>query len=259
MDDARPWHEQDAFWQATLPVLFPEHRLRAAAAEVESLLGLAHAAEGAAVLDLPCGVGRHSVELARRGFRVTGVDRTRLYLDRAAREARQAEVTLELVQEDMRRFRRPLAFALIVNLFTSFGYFEDPLEDRRVLENFHASLAPGGALVMEMMGKEILARIFRERDWERVGDLLVLEERRVMRDWSWVESRWTLIRAEGAGRAQLVELDLSHRLYSAAELSALLESVGFHPVEVYGDLAGSRYDTEAKRLVMVARRRPESR
>jgi hypothetical protein len=87
-----------------------------------------------------------------------------------------------------------------------------------------------------------------------VGDLLVLEERRVTRDWSWVESRWTFVRAEGTGRAQLVEVDLSHRLYSAAELCALLESVGFGPIEVFGDLAGSPYDQEAKRLVAVARK-----
>jgi SAM-dependent methyltransferase len=247
----RAWYENDRFWQAALPILFPEERRRAAAGEVENLLRLAGISEGGAVLDLPCGVGRHSVELARRGFRVTGVDRTRLYLEKAARAAQQAGVRLQLVQEDMRRFCRRGAFALAVNLFTSFGYFEDPLDDRRVLENFRSSLQPGGALVMEMMGKEILARIFRERDWHRVGDWMVLEERRLTRSWSWIENRWTLI-AAGSG-AQRVELDLSHRLYSAAELVGLLESVGFGAVEVFGDLGGSPYDQNAGRLVAVAR------
>jgi SAM-dependent methyltransferase len=252
MSGTRPWHEDDAFWQATLPVLFPEERLQAATGEVENLLRLAGIPQGGAVLDLPCGVGRHCLELARRGFRVTGVDRTSVYLARAAEAARQAGVQLELVQEDMRRFRREGEFAMVINLFTSFGYFEDPVDDRQVLANFHASLRPGGTLVMEMMGKEILARVFRERDWQRVGDLLVLEERRVVRGWSWVESRWTLIGKDT--RAERVELDLSHRLYSAAELASLLESVGFGPVEVFGDLAGSPYDQDAKRLVAVAHR-----
>ena len=219
MREKRPWHEDDEFWQATMPVLFPEERLQAAAGEVQKVLELSGAPQGCAVLDLPCGVGRHSLELARRGFRVTGVDRTPLYLRRAAEAARERGLQLELVQEDMRGFRRPGAFGLILNLFTSFGYFEDALEDRRVAQNLYASLQPGGALVMEMMGKEVLARIFRERDWNRVGNLLVLEERRVQRDWSWVESRWTLI--DGDRR---VEVDLSHRLYSAAELEALLRS-----------------------------------
>ena len=66
-----------------------------------------------------------ALELARRGFRVTGVDRTRLYLERAARRAREEGLEVELVREDMRRFRRPEAFAAAVNLFTSFGYFDD--------------------------------------------------------------------------------------------------------------------------------------
>jgi SAM-dependent methyltransferase len=249
MRQRKPWHEDDGFWQATLPVLFPKERLQAAAGEVDKVLALSGAAAGCAVLDLPCGVGRHSLELARRGFRVTGVDRTRLYLQRAAEVARSEGLQLELVQEDMRAFHRPAAFALVLNLFTSFGYFEDPLEDRRVVENLHASLQPGGALVMDMMGKEVLARVFRERDWQRIGDLLVLEERRVQRDWSWIDSRWTLI-----GPENRVEVDLSHRLYSAAELGELLRGVGFRSVEFFGDLAGGPYDPNALRLVAVARR-----
>lgn len=257
MSGKTPWHETEAFWKATLPILFPEESLQAAVGDVESLLRVAGVPDGCAVLDLPCGVGRHSLELARRGFRVTGVDRTRLYLDRAGASARERGLELELLQADMRSFRREGAFALAINLFTSFGYFEDAADDRKVLENFRVSLRPGGRLVMEMMGKEVLARIFRERDWQRVGDWLLLEERKVLRGWSWVEARWTLIDdrpGAGCGEARApLQLDLSHRLYSAAELKALLDTAGFEAVEVYGDLAGSPYDPNAKRLVAVAR------
>jgi len=80
-----PWYEDDALWEDLLAVLFPERRVGATAGEVAGVLALAGlapspspATDRAAVLDLACGIGRRSLELARRGFRVTGVDRRRL-------------------------------------------------------------------------------------------------------------------------------------------------------------------------------------
>ncbi|MBM4049039.1 MAG: class I SAM-dependent methyltransferase, partial [Planctomycetes bacterium] len=69
----KPWHEEDAFWQTFAPTMFGEPRWAAAGGEVDSMLALAKLAPGAAVLDLACGPGRHSLELARRGFKVTAV------------------------------------------------------------------------------------------------------------------------------------------------------------------------------------------
>ena len=137
-----PWHEQDSFWKETLPVLFPESRVQEAAREVEQLLSLTGFPPGAAVLDLCCGIGRHSIQLARRGFQVTGVDRTQVYLDMAAEAARREKVHIEFVREDMRKFRTSESFNGVINLFTSFGYFEDPQDDLTVAENIYASLLP---------------------------------------------------------------------------------------------------------------------
>jgi len=249
MGGEKPWHEDDAFWLESLPILFPESRIREAYREVEQLLSLARLPAGAAVLDLCCGIGRHSLELARRGFRVTGVDRTRLYLDRAEAAADQQELSLELIQEDMRRFRREESYDCVINLFTSFGYFQDPEEDRTAAQNMYACLRPGGVLVMQLMSKEVLARIFRPRDWHEQDGILVLEERKVRQGWAWIESRWTLI-----GANQRVALDLSHRLYAGSELSVLLRGCGFSGVELYGDMEASPYDEKAERLVVVARK-----
>src|SRR3989475_11807180 len=88
---------------------------------------------GATVLDLCCGPGRHALEFARRGFQVTGVDRTARYLETARTAARGAGLTIELVQEDMRSFHRPATLALALNLFSSFGYFAAASEDLTVL------------------------------------------------------------------------------------------------------------------------------
>ena len=100
---------------------------------------------------------------------------------------------------------------------------------------------------MELSSKETLARMFRERDWRQVGDALVLEERQIKDDWSWIESRWILIRGK---RRQ--ESRVSLRLYSAVELKSLLKEVGFRKVKAYGDIAGAPYDHKANRLIVVA-------
>ena len=115
-----PWHEQDAFWLAVEPVLFLQRRWSDAPAEVEGIISLLGLQSGMRVLDLCCGVGRHALEFARRGFHVTGVDRTQAYLDKASRQAVSEGLRAEFVREDMRAFCRPQAFDAAVNLFTSF-------------------------------------------------------------------------------------------------------------------------------------------
>ncbi|MFQ5858089.1 MAG: class I SAM-dependent methyltransferase [Anaerolineae bacterium] len=185
-----------------------------------------------------------------RGFRVTGVDRTTAYLERARRQAVEEGLNAEFVHEDMRSFRRPETFDGAINLFTSFGYFQDPAEDLQVVRNLHASLKPGGRLVMELMGKEVLARIFRERDWHQDEDgTLFLEERTISSGWDWIENRWITI--DGSQRT---EFTLGHRLYSGTELAALLRQAGFTSVTLYGGLAGGPYDHTAPRLAAVAQK-----
>jgi SAM-dependent methyltransferase len=241
------WHEEDGFWEK-MP-MFGDDRWEAAPGEVESVVGLLGVETGAAILDLCCGVGRHSLELARLGYRVTGVDRTAAYLRVAQEMATAEDLDLELVEADMRDFARPAAFDGAINLFTSFGYFEDPGEDRLVVENLYRSLRPGGRLVMDMMGKEVLARIFVPRDWRELPDgKLFFQERKVARDWTWMENRWILI-----DEGQRQEYFVGHRIYDGAGLRELLLGAGFETVDLYGDLDGSPYGTEARRLVAVAK------
>jgi SAM-dependent methyltransferase len=243
------WHEQDAFWE-TMP-MFSERLWEIAPQQVDAILSLLGLEPGAAILDLPCGVGRHSLELARRGYRVTGVDRTEAYLETARQKAAAEGLDVEWIQSDMRAFVRPEAFDVVLNLFTSFGYFEDPAEDRRVAENLCRSLRPGGVMVMEMMGREVLARIFVPRDWQELPDgTLFLQERQVVRDWSWMENRWILVKPDGKRSEYMV----SHRLYDGVGLRALLLEAGFAEVELYGGIEGTPYDTEAKRLAAIARK-----
>jgi len=245
----KEWFDDDEFWQDVSPFVFSEERFAQAAADVEGVLALATPA-GKAVLDLCCGPGRCSVPLAVRGYQVTGVDRTKYFLDKAKARARSAGVALELVQADMRDFVRPDAFDLAVSLFTSFGYFGDHEEDAGVLANLYASLRPGGALLIELFGKEALAREFSPTTSTRLPNGSVLVERhRIVDDWTRVSNDWIVIRK---GRAK--NYSFAHTIYSGRELRSLVESAGFSGVRLFGSLNGTPYGPDATRLVVLARK-----
>lgn len=250
----RCWYEQDDFWKTWAPFMFSKERWEDAPDEVNNLIALLAIKPNSSVLDLCCGPGRHALEFARRGFSVTGVDRTKRYLEEARKRAEKEKLKLELVQKDMRRFRRPGKFDAALNLFTSFGFFEDQKDDQLMASNVYDSLKDGGVFVIDIIGKEILARIFRERDWQERDGAIMLEERTVSKDWTWMENRWILIKD-----GQTLEFRFSHRPYSAAELTRLLADSGFAETEVYGSLAGTPYDHQAKRLVVVARKGKQKR
>ena len=244
------WYENESFWSDTESVVFNEERRKKAPEEVEQILSLLGSPPGGALLDLGCGIGRHSLEFARTGHRVTGVDRTRRYLDAAGRTADEQKLDIEWVECDMREFRRPDAFDVAVSLLTSFGYFEDDADERRVVDNVFASLKPSGQFVLDIMPKEVLTRVFRERDWHEEPDgTMVLEERKVVDDWAWLDLRWIIVR-DGRQREHRFRL----RLYSAAELKTLLACAGFGVIRAFGSLVGSPYDQQAERLVIVAER-----
>lgn len=249
--DKPVWHESEEFWDAFQEYVFAPETVEKASEQIEQTLSLLDLPSDGVVGDVPCGVGRHAVELADRGFRVTGVDATAAYLERAKERARERGVSerTELVHEDMRAFSRPEEFDAILNLYTSFGYFEDRVDDERTARNFYDSLRLGGTLLMSLTSKETLAGKFEQRTWGERDGTYFLEEHQITDDWSWMENRWIVVTED-----ETREFTVSHRLYSAFELTALLERVGFEDVSVYGNLAGDPYDESASHLVVVATR-----
>ena len=247
MTPERVWYNDDSFWLALEPFMFTKERWEGTPDEVDLLLELVELSPGAVICDVGCGLGRFSLEFARRGFQVTATDRTLPYLESGRKRAADEGLAVEFVQADMRSFVRPNALDCAISMYTTFGYFEDAADNRQVLENIYRSLRGGGTLVIEIIGKEILARIFLHRRWDQAGDAYLLQERKVSKDWSWLENRWILI--DGQNRTEYI---IGHWAYSATELKKMLHETGFGRVQVFGNLDGDPYDQNAQRLVAVA-------
>ena len=243
------WFEDDSFWNALYPFMFPSRRFDVAEEEAGDILNLAGVGGGDA-LDLACGPGRHAVALAKEGFRVTGVDLSSFLLQEAASLSEEKGVDVEWVESDMRHYLRPEAFDLVISMFTSFGYFDDKNDDMTTLRNIYRNLRAGGSLVMELMGKEILARGFLPTTSEELSDgRLLVQRREIFDDWTRLKNQWILIEGERA-----TSFSFHHTVYSGQELKDSLIDTGFSDVQLYGGLDGTQYDRSARRLVAVARK-----
>jgi SAM-dependent methyltransferase len=243
------WFQDEDFWASMFPFIFPEASFVDAAQNVDKIVKLA-GLTGGSLLDLACGAGRYAVPFARRGFKVTGVDRSAFLLGKARELAKRDGANVEWIEEDMRRFVRPGAFDTVINVFTSFGYFEDEAENRRVLENVIASLKPGGTFVFDHLGKEVLAPKFQPARAESLeGGRLLVHRAKIVDDWSRIDDEWLFLDGE-----RISKYRIRHWLYSGREIRDLLASVGFADITLYGTFDGAPYDTQAQRLIAVAKK-----
>jgi SAM-dependent methyltransferase len=200
------------------------------------------------ILDLPCGQGRHAIELARRGYDVTGVDLSPYLLEVARSRARAARVHVEWRQGDM---RQPIGqtFDLILNLFTSFGYFADEADDRLVLRAAASMLEPGGRFLLEVINGERMLANFQEREWFTVGQIAVMERRSLD-----VATRRMVVERTVSSRNRREVNVHALRLYGGDELREMLMQEGFGRVQIYGDWDGEHLTPESLRVLAVGTR-----
>jgi SAM-dependent methyltransferase len=203
------------------------------------------------LLDAPCGHGRIANRIAEYGLRVTGLDRSSLFLRIARERAAARGVEVEYLEGDLRKMQFEGRFQAAINWFTSFGYFDDE-GNRRVLEGFHRALEPGGVLLIEQASREFLVagvRASGEAVWmgERGDDLMIDKvtfdplagrshtERIIVRD----------------GRVRRTGFSLAQP--TAAELGGMLRHAGFGEVRAL-DETGDAFGIASRRLLVLARR-----
>jgi len=247
MSKKAEWFNDDPFWELFSPVIFNESRMAEAPSVADGVIQLAGAAGN--FLDLCCGNGRIALELARRGCNVTGVDICGGYLQAAGKAADREGLSVKLIQKDVRNFKRKNSFDAALNLYNSFGYFYDPLDDLLFLKNAWYSLKEKGCLIIDVLGKEIAVRDYTEAEWIENNGYIFLNESYPVDSWGNVVNRWILLKNN-----KRYEKYFTQRLYAATELKTLLLQAGFSSVELYGGWDESPYDQNAKTLIAVGRK-----
>ena len=237
--DARYLHEFEP--------LFDLERDRREVARLMDLMGLP---SGARLLDVPCGQGRHAHLFAEAGFNVDGLDYSGDLL--AVAKRRGTSRTLRYVRGDMRHLPAPWTdrFDAVVNLFTSFGFFADPADDRRTLAEFARVLRPGGVFVWHGGDRDGVMARFLERDWWVTSDGTLFGQERAFDPLSGtltVSTTWRGSSGQGAREHRI-------RLYTPTRLAELCAEVGLVVEQAFDGFTPRPVGRRSSQMLLVARK-----
>lgn len=223
--------------------LYPHRDAAEAEHVVELIEETAKIARNARTLDLACGAGRHSKILARQ-WCTTGLDLSEVLLRMAHRETPEAK----FVRGDMRVL--PFctgAFELVVNLFTSFGYFSDDASHMRVVKEVARVTAPGGTFVLDFLNTAHLRETLVPYDERVIGDRVVEQRRSISDDDKYVIKH---ICVRGTDKEYVERV----RLFEAGDLSFMLTTAGFQVTSSFGNYDRTPLTHESPRVILVGTR-----
>lgn len=251
MASKKEWFENENFWLNYGPVMFDEQHWAEAkgiAARCRKIAGLK---DGSSILDVCCGPGRISIELALENLNVTGVDITQPFLDAALDMAKDENVEINFINHDMRTFKTKKLFDAAINVYNSFGYCDSIDDDTKILKRVACSLKKGGTFILECISRETAVRHFTEGEWFERSGKTVLTKFEPTGAWEGLRSSWTLIDNNDGSR---IEHTFVQRLYSAADLRDTILKCGFSSAQVYGGFDLRNYDYNAETMVIVAKK-----
>ncbi len=216
--------------------------------------------EGGRILDVPCGIGRHSTRLAMMGYRTLGLDLSPAYVRRAEELARDEGVSDRATYRvgDMRDLGHAVRdeekpFDVAMNLWTSLGYYGEE-GDLATLRGFRDLVRPEGLLVLYLVNRDWVVRHFDPQGFEEFGDLVHIEDRRLDLDASWMRNRWRFFRRHGEDLEGIATIPVEHRIYSLHELRSLLERSGWHIEATFGGYAMEPASIDTSTLLVVGRK-----
>jgi len=219
-------------------------------AEVDFIEQALRLKPGAQVLDVPCGHGRHSLELASRGYDITGVDLSTEFLAAARKGSAERGLQVRWEQRDMRDLPWPGRFDAAICCGNSFGYLEHA-ENVEFLQAVGRAMKPGARFLIDtgVIAESILPA-FQPRRWYQVGDIHFLIENRYDAPASRLDTDYTFIRD-----GQVDKRTGTQQVYTLRELCALLADAGFDDHEAFSGTDRTAFVLGSPRLLLICRRR----
>ncbi len=233
--------------KAESPMLSQRKDIQPAVEFIYSQLGLLN---GAALLDLCCGPGRYSVELAHKGFEVVGLELNQQYVTLARQVAAGEQVATGFLAGDMRSIPFVNHFDAVINVGTSFGFFDREAEDQQVIESVARSLKPGGVFLLEMGNRDYYLKHFVAKDWRRREDGKVIV---IQREFDYVRSRINSTFEVLADGDTEEKWSHSWRAYALVEIAAMLEQAGLILSHTFGNWNSGGYDVDSPRMIVVSK------
>lgn len=202
----------------------------------------------AEVLDLACGTGRHSIIFAQKGFNVTAVDLSDKLLCVAKKSAEENKVKIDFIKSDIRNFSVDKKFNVIINLFTSFGYFNDDKENFMLFDIASKYLKKSGYFILDYFNKTYLEQNLVDESKDKFEHCTLIQKRhfennRVVKD----------IYINGNGKEKhYVE---SVRMYSRNELVSGIEKAGLKVKNIFGGFEGEDFDeANSQRIIIIVQK-----
>jgi len=219
------------------------------AREVGFLIKMLHLRQNEKILDIPCGQGRHSIEFAKRGFHVTGVDFSPTLIRVSSDRARAQHVVPRFIRGDIRSVQLRERYDAILVLGNSFGYFSDS-DNEKVITNLSRFLARGGFLVLDLPNTVgMLRRLETKRKLQIPHGYILVDETLFDPRNLTVQLRWTIVQS---GKRTIFPGRL--RLYTFPEIRTLLLKNGLRVTKLFGSFGGMAYTLQAPRMIVIAQK-----
>lgn len=208
--------------------------------------------KGAKILDLACGLCRHGFKLAKMGFNITGIDLNSESLRIARETANKDKLRMKLIKGDMRKIPFKNEFDAVINVFTSFGYFENNRDNFNVLREVNKSLKLKGLFLLDLQNKRWVLKNFTKRTWNKLGNIYILEDRSFNKKNDILSNKIVFIKLKN----KKVEETYTHNhLYDIYQIKINLKRRGFQILKVFGNYDYSRYHKiNSPRMIILARK-----
>lgn len=214
---------------------------------INNLVHTLKPAAGSTMLDVGCGAGRHCRQLARKGFRVTGIDLSASSI----RTARKRQTpTLKFLQHDMRLPFGRNAFNYIFNLFTSFGYFNHRRENLDVIANMSDALQARGTLVFDYLNVQYTEARLVPVEYKEIDGV-------AFRIGRWADKSFFYKKIEVTDIIKGENFEYTEQVskFTLADFKYMFSLHGLTISDVFGDYNLSGYDkVHAPRLVMIVQK-----